>query len=221
MLAPTNPDLQLYDMLGNVWELVRDDWTENVSQMYDWQNPIYMNSSNHTTKTIKGGAFDQLIRRVLAASREGINVNSCQSSHASQANVGFRPSLTFTEERQLDVQTTEITNTSDIDLFFLFDASASQNNQINTMVEQAKEIVKIFAGDSSHKDRCHVGSALFLGSTIKFMCAANVSTDEQTMFWLNYYSVWSQGDGCTDYEYMGIDDSPYSFLGQHDGVYTH
>ena len=209
MLAPTNPDLQIYDMIGNVWELVRDDWTENVSQMYDWQNPIYMNSSNnHTTKTIKGGAFDQLARRVLASSREGINVDSCQSSHASQANVGFRPSVTFTEERQLDVQTTDITNTSDIDLFFLFDASASQNNQINDMVDQAKQIVNLFAGDSLHKDRCHVGSALFLGSTIKFMCAANVAQDTQTMFWETEYTTHTTY-GCGGDMYIGVSNCPY------------
>ena len=53
-----------------------------------------------------------------------------------------------------------------VDLFFLFDASASQDSQIQDMLEQAKEIVKKFAGDSDNKDVCHVGSALFLGGKI-------------------------------------------------------
>ena len=58
-----------------------------------------------------------------------------------------------------------------IDLFFLFDASASQNNQITEMLDSAKKIVKKFAGDSSNKDICHVGSALFMGPTIRLMCS--------------------------------------------------
>ena len=35
-----------------------------------------------------------------------------------------------------------------VDLFFLFDASASQDSQIDAMVASAKNIVKMFAGDS-------------------------------------------------------------------------
>ena len=68
-----------------------------------------------------------------------------------------------------------------MDLFFLFDASASQDNQIKEMLDSARGIVEMFAGDPRNstgnktpdelKDQCHVTSALFLGPTIKFMCA--------------------------------------------------
>ena len=68
-----------------------------------------------------------------------------------------------------------------VDLFFLFDASASQDNQIKEMLESARGIVGMFAGEVGNstgnktpdelKDQCHVTSALFLGPTIKFMCA--------------------------------------------------
>lgn len=71
-----------------------------------------------------------------------------------------------------------------VDLFFLFDASASQDNQINEMLESAKGIVKIFADETS-EDKCHVTSALFMGPEIKLMCAKELTTEplQQTLWW--------------------------------------
>ena len=57
-----------------------------------------------------------------------------------------------------------------MDLFFLFDASASQDGQITKMLESAKKVVRMFAGNQKNKDMCHVGSALFLGPTVRMMC---------------------------------------------------
>ena len=85
------------------------------------------------------------------------------SKDSENANVGFRPSMTFTGHSEGVPE--------NVDLFFLFDASASNDSQIKKMVEQANKIVKEYAGDDKHKDRCHVGSALFLGPTIHMMCA--------------------------------------------------
>lgn len=76
--------------------------------------------------------------------------------------------MTFTVEGEESYSTAK---GQPIDLFFLFDASASQNNQITKMLNSAKEIVKKFAGDSSNRDICHVGSALFMGPTIRLMCS--------------------------------------------------
>ena len=40
-LNPTNPSYNLYDMLGNVWELVRDGWKENLRDSDEpLNNPI-------------------------------------------------------------------------------------------------------------------------------------------------------------------------------------
>ena len=71
-----------------------------------------------------------------------------------------------------------------MDLFFLFDASASQDNQIQEMLNQAQKIVEMFSSTDTTKDICHVGSALFMGNNIKLMCSAQVDTVEQT--------VWTQ-----------------------------
>lgn len=107
--------------------------------------------------------------------------------------MGFRPALEFTAERERG----QFNPGEDpIDLFFLFDASASQNNTITEMLNAAKRIVQYFSGkvdnqiinaakeqgstdeqraaaakEEEKKNLCHVGSALFLGSTIKFMCS--------------------------------------------------
>ena len=51
----------MYDMLGNVWEWVRDDWmsSEDVSTLNGMINPIVgTNDSSSRIKVIKGGAFD-------------------------------------------------------------------------------------------------------------------------------------------------------------------
>lgn len=63
-----------------------------------------------------------------------------------------------------------------IDLFFLFDASASQDSEVTRMLDSAKDIVKMFAGTEDNKDNCHVGSALYLGPTIRFMCSQLLKT---------------------------------------------
>ena len=52
--------------------------------------------------------------------------------------MGFRPSLVFTNEDDLG----GYEQGDPIDLFFLFDASASQNNQITDMLNSAKNIVR-------------------------------------------------------------------------------
>jgi hypothetical protein len=54
------------------------------------------------------------------------------------------------------------------------------------MLESAKNIVKMFAGDEKNKDLCHVGSALFLGPQIRFMCFADIAKIEQV--------VWNEED---------------------------
>ena len=70
-----------------------------------------------------------------------------------------------------------------VDLFFLFDASASQDNQIKEMIDAAKGIVKIFAAEDA--DKCHVTSALFMGPEVKLMCAKELTTEplQQTLWW--------------------------------------
>ena len=54
-------------------------------------------------------------------------------------------------------------------MFFLFDASSSTDNQINEMVEQSNEILKELATENPNS-KCTVGSALFLGPSIRMMC---------------------------------------------------
>lgn len=72
-----------------------------------------------------------------------------------------------------------------VDLFFLFDASASQDSEITKMVNAAKDIIKMFAPTVDYKigdpltdddkkkklNMCRVGSALFMGPKLKLMCA--------------------------------------------------
>ena len=130
-LNPPNPELPMYDMLGNVWELVRDDWSPSVKVSLNGKtNPIVGNKENVPTasKVIKGGAFDQTCRNVVSASREEISMDSNKSKHGKSPNVGFRPAMTFTAEDDGDVS--EGTQ-EPIDLFFLFDASSSQDSQID------------------------------------------------------------------------------------------
>lgn len=97
--SPSN-GIEMYDMLGNVWELVRDDWSPSVGALNGKVNPIVgnRNDDTYTKKVIKGGAFDQLIRKVVSSVREELAKDHSKSKYASQSNVGFRPSMTFTSE---------------------------------------------------------------------------------------------------------------------------
>lgn len=156
----------MYDMLGNVWEWVRDDWmsSEDVSVLDGMINPIVGTTDDASSriKVIKGGAFDQFCRRVISPSREGLEISKNKSEFGSQENVGFRPSLTYTKER---VQGGD----EDLDVFFLFDASSSTDNQIQEMIKQSNEILKELASENPNS-KCTVGSALFLGPSIRMMC---------------------------------------------------
>ena len=170
-LQAPNPDLTMYDMLGNVWELVRDKWANKVADLDGKVNPI-AEPNGASDVVIKGGAFNEFCRKVISPARQGIATNTSKSSGSAKDNVGFRPAMTFT---QYDESTSTSGgpggNTEKVDLFFLFDASASQDNQIQDMLDSAKMIVAKYAGDADNKDVCHVTTALFLGPTIKFMCA--------------------------------------------------
>ncbi len=69
-LESPSKDIVMYDMIGNVWEWVRDNWTANVSDLNPI-NPIF--SSDSSTKVIRGGAFDQYCRKTISSSREGLD----------------------------------------------------------------------------------------------------------------------------------------------------
>ena len=166
-LNSTSNEFPVYDMLGNVWEWVRDDWTGSVSAMNDKINPI-STGSNPNEKVIKGGAFNQFLRKVISPARESLGVNNSKSTGSDRDNVGFRPAMTFTVGGDSN---TFVPGVDEVDLFFLFDASQSQDGQVTEMVKAAKEIVSKFAGDYKNKDICHVGSALFLGPLVKLMCS--------------------------------------------------
>lgn len=161
--APSK-ELEMYDMLGNVWEWVRDDWSPTIASLNGKVNPIvggepFVASKAYSVgnlvtyngveyvcivakptsitttpdrdsthwkvqdkKVIKGGAFDQLVRKVVSAVREGLEKNKSQSEYGTQSNVGFRPAMFFTAENEGGTFTP---GTTPVDLFFLFDASAS------------------------------------------------------------------------------------------------
>ena len=58
-LESPSEDIVMYDMLGNVWEWVRDDWTDRISTINNKVDPIVGTTSIEPhTKVIKGGAFD-------------------------------------------------------------------------------------------------------------------------------------------------------------------
>ena len=58
-LESPSEDIVMYDMLGNVWEWVRDDWTDRISTINNKVDPIVgTTSTDPHTKVIKGGAFD-------------------------------------------------------------------------------------------------------------------------------------------------------------------
>lgn len=45
-LESNSKEYQLYDMLGNVWEWVRDDWEPQVSSYNDKTNPMVGDDTN-------------------------------------------------------------------------------------------------------------------------------------------------------------------------------
>lgn len=138
-LQTPSDDIAMYDMLGNVWEWVRDDWTANVSALNGTVNPIAGTKMGSHEKVIKGGAFDQLVRKVTSSSREGLDWDKFQSKFNVHANVGFRPSMVYTQEVNPSGSQGfgSGENTTPVDLFFLFDASASQDNQVQEMLKSA------------------------------------------------------------------------------------
>jgi hypothetical protein len=88
-LEPVEGDgFQMYDMIGNVWEWVRDDWCDRISDRISGTddnpapNPMVENSGSGK-KVIKGGAFDQLCRKTISSAREGLETNRCSSKFAS------------------------------------------------------------------------------------------------------------------------------------------
>lgn len=179
-LASPSKDIEMYDMLGNVWEWVRDDWSDHVSDLNGKVNPMVGGRDDSAEKkVIRGGSFDQLVRKVIASTREGLERDQSKSKNGTQSNVGFRPSLTFTAENEGG---SFIPGQSPVDLFFLFDASASQDSQIKQMLKSAQKIVEMFSGSRDDADMCHVGSALFLGNNIRLMCSNQADTLEQHIF---------------------------------------
>ena len=144
-LKAPSQEFQMYDMLGNVWEWVRDDWSPTIASLNGKVNPIVGDKvGSSTKKVIKGGAFDQLVRKVVSAVREGLEKNKSKSEYGTQSNVGFRPSLTFTAENEGGTFTP---GTTPVDLFFLFDASASQDTEMDKMLKSSLEIVNMFSSN--------------------------------------------------------------------------
>lgn len=176
-LEAPESEVEVYDMLGNVWEWVRDDWTGTIHQGTTKQNLMFGSVDGTNAKTIKGGAFDQFCRKTISPAREQLDWEEFRSQYATQANVGFRPSMIYTA----DGASSFAMGVDPVDLFFLFDASASQTSQIGAMLTSAQNIVKMFAGvGESRKNLCHVGSALFLGPRIRMMCGSLDNYDEST-----------------------------------------
>ena len=77
-----------------------------------------------------------------------------------------------------------------MDVFFLFDASSSTDNQINEMVEQSNEILKELATENPNS-KCTVGSALFLGPSIRMMCCDSPDDWAYTGVVKVRYKYWS------------------------------
>ena len=71
------------------------------------------------------------MRKVISPVREGLEKNKSQSEYGTQSNVGFRPALMFTSENEGG---TFNPGTTPVDLFFLFDASASQDSEMEKML---------------------------------------------------------------------------------------
>lgn len=218
--APSS-DIKMYDMLGNVWELVRDDWSQRHTQSGSTVKVNHIigteDGNSSAEKVIKGGAFDQFARNTISPARESIGREQNKSKNATQENVGFRPSMTFTAYGESGSTAT----TGPVDLFFLFDASASNDSQIQKMVEQANEIVKLYAGkvtdgndNDDIKDKCHVASALFLGPTIHMMCGQKVKDVSQTAYCRYQYTVSTDKRGDVIQEDSSYwNNSPYNMDG--------
>lgn len=215
-LASPSKELEMYDMLGNVWEWVRDDWSPSIRALNGKVNPIVggKEDSKLVKKVIKGGSFDQLLRKVVSSVREDLARNESRSKYATQSNVGFRPSLTFTAENEGGVF---VPGETPVDLFFLFDASASQDSEIKTMLHSALKIVDMFSSSDTGKDVCHVGSALFMGNNVRLMCSNQVDTLEQSAWAMiidgtRYYMQGKPPKNFVPYKYYSytnMSDCPY------------
>lgn len=144
-LNSPSEEIVMYDMLGNVWEWVRDDWTDQVSTLNGKVNPIVQTGNGgSTSKVIKGGAFDQFVRKTISPAREELSWDKFRSRFSTQANVGFRPSMVYSSVGEGGFTP----GVDPVDIFFLFDASASQDSEITKMLDSAKNIVRMFSGDS-------------------------------------------------------------------------
>mgnify|MGYP003290655374 CR=1 FL=1 len=94
----------------------------------------------------------------------------------------------------------------DMDVFFLFDASSSTNNQIQEMINQSNEILKeLSPTDSSVK--CTVGSALFLGPSIRMMCGDSPSDWTSTETFKTYHKRFQSVTG-SKRDYYRWPDAP-------------
>lgn len=173
------PNLPFWDMLGNVWEYVRDDWSGSVSGLNGRTNPIVgtTNPDGSPSKVIRGGAFDQFARSCIAPTRQAISMDMSRSIGSNSDNVGFRPALTYQTPIVVTKTVTYIEPEPEpepeqpepeyYDLFFLFDASGSATNFSWQMENSAREIVKKYASESD-PNICRVGSGLFLGENVRF-----------------------------------------------------
>lgn len=78
----------------------------------------------------------------------------------------------------------------------------------------------MFAGDSQNKDVCHVGSALFLGPSIRLMCSKLLKTETQNKVWWETTRTFAMDwhrkktkhpDSRTEYWFQGMKNPPQEY----------